>query len=462
MSIDNSGAVRAMVGGYDYANSQFDRASEARRQPGSAFKPFVFMAALEQGRTPDSVRNDAPIKIGKWTPENYNGKYFGKVTLATALAKSLNSVAAQLAMEVGPAAVVEAAHRMGIESELQANTSIALGTSEVTPLELTAAYVPFANGGYRPDVHFVQRITTTDGEVLYEFTGGNNPRVVRSDVVGMMNSMMTGTVETGTAKKAAFAWPAAGKTGTSQKSRDAWFVGYTANLTTGVWFGNDDGAPMKKVTGGALPAQAWHEFMVAAHEGVPVAALPGTWRTGDGGVTARPEVSLDGNTESFPRGSRAAGAKPGARTTAAGRADVLDPAHGAAGRCRPAGAAPLDLDPRYPDGRLSPQAAGFSGGGGARSVIRQTRFGGSAYDLLDDAARDLALAHDHRIRAKPGQMLDLRIGMRPRNDIDRRDWRRAPEDDLAGLEGVGDGEDQPLARRRHWPRRRHRRWPHCR
>jgi len=301
VSIDNSGAVRAMVGGYDYANSQFDRASEARRQPGSAFKPFVFMAALEQGRTPDSVRNDAPIKIGKWTPENYNGKYFGKVTLATALAKSLNSVAAQLAMEVGPQAVVEAAHRMGIESDLQANTSIALGTSEVTPLELTAAYVPFANGGYRPDVHFVQRITTTDGEVLYEFTGGNNPRVLRSDVVGMMNSMMTDTVETGTAKKAAFAWPAAGKTGTSQKSRDAWFVGYTANLTTGVWFGNDDGAPMKKVTGGALPAQAWHEFMVAAHEGVPVAALPGTWRKGDGGDVARPDAPVVDNTDSFPQ-----------------------------------------------------------------------------------------------------------------------------------------------------------------
>ena len=279
VSIDNSGAVRAMVGGYDYANSQFDRASEARRQPGSAFKPFVYMAALEQGRTPDSVRNDAPIKIGKWTPENYNGKYYGRVTLATALAKSLNSVAAQLAMEVGPAAVVEAAHRMGIESALQANTSIALGTSEVTPLELTAAYVPFANGGYRPDIHFITRVTSTDGEVLYENTGSGNPRVVSTEVVGMMNSMMTGTVEAGTARKAAFAWPAAGKTGTSQNSRDAWFIGYTANLTTGVWFGNDDGAPMKKVTGGALPAQAWHEFMVAAHEGVPVAALPGTWRS---------------------------------------------------------------------------------------------------------------------------------------------------------------------------------------
>ncbi|TIW25961.1 MAG: penicillin-binding protein, partial [Mesorhizobium sp.] len=216
VSIDDSGAVRAMVGGYDYSTSQFDRASEARRQPGSAFKPFVYMAALEAGRTPDSVRNDAPIKIGKWTPDNYGGKYFGKVTLATALAKSLNSVAAQLTMEVGPDAVVEAAHRMGIQSDLQSNTSIALGTSEVTPLELTSAYVPFANGGYKPDIHFIRRVTTAGGKVLYDNNGGNAPRVVKQEIVGMMNSMMTGTVEIGTAKKAAFAWPSAGKTGTSQ------------------------------------------------------------------------------------------------------------------------------------------------------------------------------------------------------------------------------------------------------
>ncbi|RUX45061.1 penicillin-binding protein, partial [Mesorhizobium sp. M4A.F.Ca.ET.050.02.1.1] len=209
VSIDDSGAVRAMVGGYDYSTSQFDRASEARRQPGSAFKPFVYMAALEAGRTPDSVRNDAPIKIGKWTPDNYGGKYFGKVTLATALAKSLNSVAAQLTMEVGPDAVVEAAHRMGIQSDLQSNTSIALGTSEVTPLELTSAYVPFANGGYKPDIHFIRRVTTAGGKVLYDNNGGNAPRVVKQEIVGMMNSMMTGTVEIGTAKKAAFAWPSA-------------------------------------------------------------------------------------------------------------------------------------------------------------------------------------------------------------------------------------------------------------
>jgi penicillin-binding protein 1A len=182
---------------------------------------------------------------------------------------------------------------MGIESSLQANTSIALGTSEVTPLELTAAYVPFANGGYRPEVHFINRVTTVDGDVLYENPRDRFPRVLNPEVVGMMNAMMMQTVSTGTAKKAAFAWPSAGKTGTSQNSRDAWFIGYTANLTTGVWFGNDDGKAMKKVTGGALPAQAWHEFMVAAHEGVPVARLPGTWSSGDGGIEVRvPSVDV--------------------------------------------------------------------------------------------------------------------------------------------------------------------------
>ncbi|MFN3549270.1 MAG: transglycosylase domain-containing protein [Mesorhizobium sp.] len=275
VSIDGSGAVRAMIGGADYANSQFDRASEARRQPGSAFKPFVFLAALEQGRTPESIRNDAPVRIGKWTPENYNGKYYGEVTLTEALSKSLNSVAAQLAMEAGPKAVVEVAHRLGIESSLVANTSIALGTSEVTPLELTAAYVPFANGGYRPQVHFVQRVTSASGKVLYEHPRGGVPRVINPQVVAMMNSMMAETIRSGTARRADFGWPAAGKTGTSQNARDAWFVGYTANLTTGVWFGNDDATPMNKVTGGTLPAMAWNEFMTAAHQGVPVVALPG-------------------------------------------------------------------------------------------------------------------------------------------------------------------------------------------
>ncbi|QKV19507.1 transglycosylase domain-containing protein [Oricola thermophila] len=275
VSIDNTGAVRAMVGGYDYANSQFDRSTEAKRQPGSAFKPFVYVAALEQGRTPQSVRNDAPVKIGKWTPENYGGKYYGRVTLETALAKSLNSVAAQLIMETGAEKVVETAHRLGIRSALEPNASLALGTSEVTLMELTSAYVPFANGGYRAEPYIIRRVTTLDGKVLYEHTADNMSRAISPEVAGMMNSMMAKTLTEGTARAAAFDHPAAGKTGTSQRSRDAWFIGYTANLTTGVWFGNDDGSPTDKVTGGSLPAKAWRAFMVRAHQGVPVARLPG-------------------------------------------------------------------------------------------------------------------------------------------------------------------------------------------
>jgi penicillin-binding protein 1A len=274
VSIDGTGAVRAMVGGYDYANSQFDRASEAKRQPGSSFKPFVFLAALENGMTPNSVRNDAPIKIGKWSPENYNGKYYGQVTLTTALSKSLNSVAAQLIMENGAGNVAKTAHRMGITSKLEANASLSLGTSEVTLLELTSAYTPFATGGYRAKPHMVQRITTMEGKVLYEHIP-QSARVISADVAGMMNAMMAQTVRNGTARGAKFNHAAAGKTGTSQSNRDAWFIGYTRNLTTGVWFGNDDGSPMKGITGGGLPVKAWHSFMVKAHEGVPVADLPG-------------------------------------------------------------------------------------------------------------------------------------------------------------------------------------------
>ncbi|MEP7453017.1 transglycosylase domain-containing protein [Phyllobacterium sp. SB3] len=278
VSVDGTGAVRALVGGYDYANSQFDRASEAKRQPGSAFKAFVYLSALEKGLTPETIRNDAPIRIGKWTPGNYNGKYFGRVTLAEALARSLNSVSAQLVMEVGPATVVSIAHRLGIDSSLTANASLALGTSEVTLLELTDSFVPFANGGYKAPVHIIRRVTTNSGKLLYEYKGPAPNRVVSPRNLSMMNAMLSQTIETGTATKARFGWPAAGKTGTSQNFRDAWFIGYTSNLTTGVWFGNDNGKPTKKITGGSLPAIAWKDFMVAAHKGVPVAPLPGDYR----------------------------------------------------------------------------------------------------------------------------------------------------------------------------------------
>ena len=277
VSIDKSGAIRAMVGGVDYAQSQFNRATDAKRQPGSTFKPFVYLAALEAGRTPNSVRNDAPVRIGKWTPKNYGGKYMGEVTLTTALSHSLNSVAAQLIMEVGTDKVIEVAHRLGIYSALSDNASIALGTSEVTLMELTGAFVPFANGGYKPQLRLISHIEDTEGKTLYDFGEITANRVVEPDIVGMMNAMLEQTVKNGTAKRAAIDRPAAGKTGTSQDFRDAWFIGYTTDYVTGIWFGNDDGHPMKKISGGSLPVQAWKSYMTVAEKSLPVSMLPGNY-----------------------------------------------------------------------------------------------------------------------------------------------------------------------------------------
>jgi penicillin-binding protein 1A len=270
------GAVRAMVGGRDYGESQFNRAVAAKRQPGSAFKAFVYLTALEHGLTPDSVREDKPIKIKGWQPENYGHEYFGPVTLTKALAMSLNTVSVRLTMEFSPAAVIRTAYRLGIASKLEPNASIALGTSEVSPLELVSAYAPFANGGLAVVPHVIERITAGNGKVLYVRNGQPLGRIIEARYVAMMNEMMTQTLTIGTAHKAALpGWPAAGKTGTSQDFRDAWFIGYTAHLITGVWLGNDDGTPTKKVTGGGLPVDIWSRFMRGAHQGVPVAALPG-------------------------------------------------------------------------------------------------------------------------------------------------------------------------------------------
>ena len=234
VAIDPTGAVKALVGGRDYATSPFNRAVDAHRQPGSAFKPFVYLTALEAGLVPETVRIDQPVSINGWQPEDYTKSYRGPVTLATALALSLNSVAAELTAEVGPQAVAATAHRVGITSPLMATPSISLGTSEVTPLELTAAYVPFSNGGRGVIPHVIRRITTTKGKVLYERTGSGPGQVIAPMYVGMMNAMLEQTLLVGTAKAAQIpGWPAAGKTGTSQDYRDAWFVGYTADLTAG-------------------------------------------------------------------------------------------------------------------------------------------------------------------------------------------------------------------------------------
>lgn len=276
VSIDGTGAIRAVVGGRDYADSQFNRATKARRQPGSAFKPFVYAAALEIGDTPASIYNDARIRIGKWTPENYEQKYNGPVTLTQALARSLNAVAAQLVMRAGPDRVIQLARRLGITSPLQSNASIALGTSEVSLMELTAAYASFQNGGFKARPHLIRRVSTPEGKVLYENTYDAPPRVLPPQVAVDMNYMMGQVIASGTGKKAALpGWQVAGKTGTTQSYRDALFVGFTSNLTTGVWFGNDDGTFMKKVTGGGLPALTWKSFMVAAHQGLSPAPLFG-------------------------------------------------------------------------------------------------------------------------------------------------------------------------------------------
>jgi len=296
VSIDPNGAIRALVGGRDYSESQFNRAVSAKRQPGSAFKPFVYLAGLEHGLTPDSVREDGPLNIKGWTPENYSHEYFGPVTLTKALALSLNTVAVRVGMEVGPKTVAKTAHRLGVQSELQPNASIALGTSEVTPLELVTAYAPFANGGIGVQPHIITRVKTASGKTLYQRKGSTFGRVIEPQYVAMMNTMMQETLTTGTARKAELpGWQAAGKTGTSQDFRDAWFIGYTGRLVTGVWLGNDDASPTKKASGGNLPVEIWSRYMSIALKGTPVAGLPaGSWRSETEEIVAKPLDDLIG------------------------------------------------------------------------------------------------------------------------------------------------------------------------
>ena len=290
VSLDAGGAIHALVGGRNYAESQFNRAVAARRQPGSAFKPFVYLTAMERGLTPDTVRDDAPINVKGWRPENYSREYFGPVTLTHALALSLNTVAVRVGLEAGAKNVVATAHRLGIASPLQANASIALGTSEVTPLELVAAYVPFSNGGLAVQPYIITRVKGANGKALYQRRAPARSRAIDPAYVAMMNTMMQETLLTGTARKAELpGWQAAGKTGTSQDFRDAWFVGYTSRLVTGIWLGNDDNSPTKKVSGGNLPVEVWSRFMKDAHRGVPPMALPGgLWRA----PAAAPEIPI--------------------------------------------------------------------------------------------------------------------------------------------------------------------------
>ncbi len=304
------GTVRALVGGKSYADSQFDRAIAAKRQPGSAFKPFVYLTALEHGLTPDSVREDAPISVKGWRPENYEHQYFGPVTLTQALADSLNTVSVRLTLEFGPAAVIRTAYRMGIVSPLEPNASIALGTSEVSLFELVGAYAPFANGGFAASPHVVERIRTSDGKVLYARAPQALGRIVDARYVAMMNAMMHETLASGTARHADLpGWQAAGKTGTSQDFRDAWFIGYTSRLVTGVWLGNDDSSPTRRATGGGLPVDIWSRFMKTALRGTAPAPLPGI--AGGGWFAALPQPFAASNPQIADSRRPAASPPPG-------------------------------------------------------------------------------------------------------------------------------------------------------
>jgi len=274
VAMSPDGAVRAMVGGRDYNESQFNRVTQAQRQPGSAFKPFVYLAGLEAGLRPSDQFVDAPIRVGAWQPRDYTGHYQGEMTLAEGLAQSVNTIAVQVAQRAGIRNVVAVAHRLGIASDLAPEASLALGTNEVNLLELVSAYAPFANGGSGVWPHGIVEIRDGMGKVVFRRTGSGLAQVVSPELSATMNDMLTAVIGHGTGTGAALPRPAAGKTGTTQEYRDAWFIGYTADLVAGVWLGNDDNTPMNRVTGGSLPAQTWRRFMLAATKAMPVRPLP--------------------------------------------------------------------------------------------------------------------------------------------------------------------------------------------
>ena len=279
VAMDGEGRIRAYVGGDSYAVSQFDRVTMARRQAGSAFKPFVYLTAMEQGRTPDTPVVDEPLKIGNWEPKNYTGRFLGPMTLQSALQQSINTVAARLANEVGTANVAATAKRLGITSPIQLDPSMALGAVEVSPLEMAQAYAAFSNGGFAAHAYGIERIRTTSGKVLYDH---GVEKVDRASVIGSpglqyMNQMMRQVlVAPGTGARAKVGtYDLAGKTGTTSDYRDAWFVGYTGGFVAAVWLGRDDNTPMKRVAGGGAPAGIWHDFMAQALPKLRTQPIPG-------------------------------------------------------------------------------------------------------------------------------------------------------------------------------------------
>lgn len=281
------GAIRAMVGGRAYGKSQFNRAVQARRQPGSAFKPVVYLAALENGLAAGDVFDDAPLSINGWSPKNYDGRYRGAVTAGEAMAHSLNTVAVQISEQTGRDKVIDMARRLGLSGRLRAHPSLALGTFEVSLLQLTAAYAHFANGGQQVVPHIIQAVISASGQSLYDRLAPVALPVVDGRHIGVLNNMLRAVMTIGTGRAARLDGIAlAGKTGTSQNWRDAWFIGYSGALVVGVWVGNDDGAAMARVSGGGLPAEIFAAFMAEQKELAASVALPEGALPKSGGIGA--------------------------------------------------------------------------------------------------------------------------------------------------------------------------------
>ncbi len=329
----NTGAIRAMIGGLDFASSQFNRAWQARRQPGSAFKVFVYTTAIARGIPPTRILDDSPVTykiVGApdWTPKNYDGTFSGPITLRRAIEKSINVAAAKMISELGPQQVVETARKMGIESPLQPHLSLALGSADVTPLEMARAFATLANGGLRVEPLSILKVTDARGKVLEE----HRPRRevgLPSEVAYVMTDLLKGVIQSGTGRAANIGRPAAGKTGTTDDYRNAWFIGYTPNLATAVWVGNDDNSPMNRVVGGVIPAETWAAFMKPATEPLPAddwnppegvvvtTVCAGTWKL------ATPDCR-DPRREVFTRESAPTGADAGAATDHPGSSPAPD------------------------------------------------------------------------------------------------------------------------------------------
>lgn len=278
VAMQTDGAVVAMVGGRSYGESQFNRAVYALRQPGSSFKPFVYITAFMNGYTKDSIVPDAPLCIGNWCPRNYGRSYRGAVNLKLALTKSINVVPVRLAQAIGREKIIETAYAMGLTHELENVVTLPIGSSEVSVIDMAGAYSVFANGGYKATPYTILEVKNTKGEVLYDHDRDEPApkRILPADKVAEMNEILVNVVEAGTGRRARIdGVVAAGKTGTTSAYRDAWFVGYTGNFTAAVWMGNDDFTSTRRVTGGSLPAMAWQKLMAYAHENVELTPMPG-------------------------------------------------------------------------------------------------------------------------------------------------------------------------------------------